>query len=314
MAIVAWILVAVFEDTPLLAAPAAVFGFAAIAAFREDAGGPLYVIPMAYTGLAVALYAAGFALRRGLPRWSDALRSAGALYALVAPAAGFGILAQNTEGGLLDGQPFEESSLYQWSTIATAAVGLLAVVESSMARRGWAVVAGSAVLLVALLLQIGSLRPDNVQAYTAVIGVYLVALGLVGLSRLKLIPELTDTAPYVEALGATIVMLPSFEQSFDDGWVYTMVLVVEAATFFSLGVALRRRGLLATSLVALVLVAGRALFDAVNALPNWIVVLLVGMALLGIGMAILVGRDRWGQLEARLLSWWEDMGDTQPAA
>jgi hypothetical protein len=79
-------------------------------------------------------------------------------------------------------------------------------------------------------------------------------------------------------------------------------------------VALRRRGLLATSLVALVLVAGRALFDAVNALPNWIVVLLVGMALLGIGMAILVGRDRWGQLEARLLSWWEDMGDTQPAA
>jgi hypothetical protein len=31
-------------------------------------------------------------------------------------------------------------------------------------------------------------------------------------------------------------------------------------------------------------------------------------------MAILVGRDRWGQLEARLLSWWEDMGDTQPAA
>jgi hypothetical protein len=71
--------------------------------------------------------------------------------------------------------------------------------------------------------------------------------------------------------------------------------------------------LLATSLLALVLVAGRALFDAINALPNWIVILIAGLALLGIGTAILVGRDRWARWEEAILSWWNQTGRPQHA-
>jgi hypothetical protein len=74
--------------------------------------------------------------------------------------------------------------------------------------------------------------------------------------------------------------------------------------------------MLAASLLALVLVAGRALFDAVNVLPNWVVVMIAGMALLGIGVGILAGRERWDRWEKALLGWWDDMdaGNGQPAA
>jgi hypothetical protein len=50
---------------------------------------------------------------------------------------------------------------------------------------------------------------------------------------------------------------------------------LEAAAFLTAGIALRRRGLLGASLFALVLVAGRVLFDTINAVPNWIVALTV---------------------------------------
>jgi hypothetical protein len=302
----AYLALAAWEDAPALAAPSAIFGFAAVAAWRHYGDAPLAVVPVAYSAIGVATYAAGLAARSRWRRWSMALRGGGALYALVAPAAGFGIITSTTERGLIDGEPFETSALYQWSTLVTAVVGGLAVVEYSLTRRGWLLAAGSSVLLVAVLLQIGRFQPQNIQAYSAVIGVYLVFFGLLGLSRLRLIPELTDTAQYVESLGAATVMLPSFIQSFEGGWEYQLILLLEAVLFLTVSVALRRRGILGVSLLALVLVGGRSLFDALNALPNWIVALVAGMALLGVGMGILLGRERWSKWQETALSWWAD--------
>jgi hypothetical protein len=310
--VAAYLAIGAWEGSPLIALPAAVFGFAAIAAWRHYYDWPLYSVPLAYSSVALLVYAAGFAGRKAAPRWSAALRIAGATYAIVAPSSGFALLAVNAEQGLIDGEAFEQSALYEWSTLATAAVGLVALVESSIARRGWVVVMGSAVLLVAILLQIGRFRPDNVQAYTAVAGAYLVMLGTLGLARFRLIPDGEDLAPYVESLGAATIMFPSFLQSLDGGWHYQAILFVEAAAFLSAGVTLRRRGLLATSLAALVLVAGRALFDAINALPNWIVALMVGMALLALGLGILIGRERWTRWEEAVMTWWEQAGTPRP--
>ena len=309
----AYMVAGAWEDSPLIALPAAVFGFGAIAAWRQYYDWPLYSVPLAYSALALLVYAAGFAGRRLAPGWSPALRIAGATYAIVAPSAGFALAAVNTDQGLIDGAAFETTALYEWSTLATAAVGLVALLESSIARRGWVVVMGSAVLLVAILLQIGRFRPDNIQAYTAVAGAYLVMLGTLGLARFRLIPDSEDLAPYVEALGAATIMFPSFIQSLEGGWHYQAILFVEAAAFLSVGVALRRRGLLAASLAGLVLVAGRALFDAINALPNWIVALIVGMVLLALGLAILIGRDRWSRWEEAVMTWWDQAGTPRPA-
>jgi hypothetical protein len=114
---------------------------------------------------------------------------------------------------------------------------------------------------------------------------------------------------YVEALGAATVMLPSFVQSFDAGWRYQWILLIEAALFLAGGIALRRRGILSAGVLFLVLVAGRALFDAINAMPNWIVVALCGIGLLGIGVGILLGRERWDRWQRTVVSWWESAGE-----
>jgi hypothetical protein len=100
-------------------------------------------------------------------------------------------------------------------------------------------------------------------------------------------------------------MLPSMVQSLEPGGGrYEWIVLAEALAFFISSIVLRRRGLLAAAIVAQVLVASRVLFDAVNALPNWVVVMLAGMALLGIGMGILLGRERWARWQEALLGWW----------
>ena len=53
-----------------------------------------------------------------------------------------------------------------------------------------------------------------------------------------------------------------------------------------------------------------ALVDAVNALPNWITIMLAGLALLAIGVGILVSRERWGRWQAQVEAWW---GEEAPA-
>ena len=171
------------------------------------------------------------------------------------------------------------------------------------------IVPASAVLAVALLLQVTTLQPENVQAYTLIIGSYLVLLAVVGLSRARLLPEWVPYAVYIEALGAATIMLPSFAQSFGGDWRYQWILAVEATLFLAAAVALRRRGLLAAALLFLVLAGGRVLFDAVNALPNWIVVAVCGVGLLAAGMAILLGRDRWDEWQRTIVGWWDEAGN-----
>jgi hypothetical protein len=292
------IAVALVDDAPVLALPAVVAGIGAVAAWEHVAGAPSYLLPAAYAGLALLAYSGGFVLRGPSRRWSDALRACGAACALLAPAAGFAMLAT------ADRSAAGQSALYEWSTLAVALVGVLALIESSIAHRGWVVVTGSGVLLVSLLLQIAHLHPASPQPYALAIGLYLVVLGTLGLWRFRLVPEARDLAPYIEALGAVVVMLPSFAQSLDGGR-YALILLAEALAFFAAGVVLRRRGMLATAITALVLVAARVLLDAMNALPNWIVVLVAGMALLGVGMGILLGRERWGRWQETLLAWWD---------
>ncbi len=299
---------ALFEDEPVLAAPSAVFGFAAIAAWREHAGMAWWAIPASYSAIGVA-GAAASVLLGGRARWRLAATIVGGGYAIVAPVAGFGILQSlANESGYVGETPFYETALYQWSTASLAVAGLLALGAALVDGRRWIIVPATAVLTVALLLQIGRFNPENEQAYTAVIGAYLVALGLLGLWKFRLIPEIADAAPILEALGAAIIMFPSFAQSIEAGWRYQWILLAEAVAFFAVSVALRRRGMLAASLVAMVLVAGRALFDAVNALPNWVVVMIAGVALLGVGLGILLGRERWSRWQEGVLGWWEAAG------
>jgi len=301
----AYALAAVWEDTPELLAPSVVCAFLTVVAWRQVLGVSPAAIPLSYSVAGSVLVGAAALVRAGRARWAAMLAISGAAFAAAAPAAGFGMLA----AGLAPSTHFEESALYTASTISLAIAAGLGLVVAAVTGRRAAIVPATALLVVALLLEIGRYRPGNVQAYTAIIGAYLVLLALVGLWRLRLIPAASTAAPYVEALGAAVIMFPSFAQSLDGAWSYQVLLLVEAASFFSCGIALRRRGMLAAGMTFLVLVAGRALFDAVHVLPNWIVVMTAGVALLGIGMGILLGRERWRSWQEGMLRWWGETGD-----
>lgn len=301
---------AVFEDAPPLGIPGAIFGFAAIVAWRQQSDAPAYALPVAYSLAAVALAGAGATARRRA-RWADALGAAAAVYALAAPAVGFGILSDVSRGGSVDGTPFQETALYQWSTVSVAIAGALTIGGGLLAARRWVIVPGSAMVASALLLEVGRFNPQDAQPYALIAGGYVLLLGLLGISKFGLIPAWKDTAPVIEAMGAAIIMFPTMVQALEIGWQYELLLLIEAAALFTAAIALRRQGILLVAALALVAVAGRALFDAVNALPNWVVVMTAGMALLGIGMAILAGRDRWSRWQEALIGWWD--ANHQPA-
>ena len=300
--------IALYEDQPVLGAPAAVFGFALVAASRQYADGQWWLIPAAYSAIGLAAAALSAAVRSRAP-WSRGIAGTGAMYAVAAPFVGFGLLlSQLDESNRIGSSVFYETALYQASIGSLVVVGAMAVGGALVSGRRWIIVPASMALLIALLLQIGRFNPENAQAYTVVIGLYLVGLGLLGLWKFRLIPELAEAAVFVEAAGAAVVMLPSFAQSIEAGWRYQWILLAEAAVFFAGSVVLRRRGMLAVSLLAMALVAGRAMFDAVNAMPNWVVVMVAGVALLAVGMGILMGRDRWSRWQESLMGWWTDAG------
>jgi multisubunit Na+/H+ antiporter MnhG subunit len=300
--------IALYEDEPLLAAPAAAFGFGAIAAWRVHFDAPYAVLPITLGAVAI-LAAAASVLLQARSRWSAAARVCAATYAVVAPATGFLVLASQSRHGYVGDTRFFETALYEWATLTLGLAGALALLDAVISHRRWIIVPASAVLAVALLLQIGRFDPENAQAYTAVIGAYFLLLGLLGLWKFQLIPELAEAAPVVEALGAAMIMVPSMIQSLHaGGGRYEWIVLAEAAAFFTGAIVLRRRGMLSAAIVALVLVASRVLFDAVNALPNWVVVMIAGMALLGVGMGILLGRERWVRWQEALLGWWAHAG------
>lgn len=290
------IVVAVVDDEPLLGAPAALFGIAMIGAWQVQLDLALWSMPAALSVAGVAICAGALTVSR---RWPSALTAVGGAYAALAPAAGLAILAYHGSGGTR----FYETSLFECSTLTLAVFGALVTAASARGRR-WLILPGSAIVVFAVLLQIGRFNPENAQAYTVVVGAYLVLVATFGLTKLRLAPSLAAIAPFIEGAGAAIIMLPSLLQSLDAGWRYEWIVLIEALAFLVSGIALRRRGLLSVAVTALVLVAGRLLFDAVNALPNWVVVAAAGAALLGIGMAILVGRDRWSVWQEAVVKWW----------
>ncbi len=312
--IAVYAVLALIEDQPLLAVPSVVFTFAVVPVWREHADAAWWLIPAAYSTIAVA-GAAVATLVSERKQWVYGAGLVAAVYGVAAPLVGFWLLFTqiDVESGLVGSQELHETALYQASTVAVAVLGALVVGAAFALGRRWIVIPGTMILLAATLFQIAHYDPANPQAYTAVIGVYVVLLGMFGLWKFRLAPEFEDAAPWVEALGAAIIMLPSFVQSIDGGYRYQWILLVEALAFFAVSVALKRRGLLGASISALVLVAGRAVVDAVNALPNWIIVAIAGSSLLGIGMAILVGRDKWSEVQERLLGWWDETGNGHSA-
>ena len=227
-------------------------------------------------------------------------------YAAAAPIVGWvrlAILAD--EDGFVGTERFEETVLYQTAAASVMLLALLVALQSWLMRRFELLAGASALLMVALLLEIGHFRPENVQAYTVPLGVYLLAGGLLA-SRVRTLPD--EARPFVEplqALGAAVLMGPSLVLSWQEGGgLYALILLAEALALLGLALMQRWLWLLATSSGFIVLVALRYLFDGARVLPNWVTLALAGLLLLTAGMAVLLGREQWVRWQRVMQAWW----------
>jgi hypothetical protein len=310
---------ALWEREPLALTLPGAFGFFAIlAAWRYYEPNDAY-LPLVFSGVGYGLFFAYVSLRgldeRGPaqpPRqgltvsWALVALALAFAYVAAAPVVGWVRLDMLADlRGFIGTEHFEETLLYQTAAASVLLLGVLLAAQAWLVRRLDIAAGASALLMVALLLEIGHFRPENVQAYTAPLGVYL----LVGASlalRVRGLPK--DVQPLIEplqALGAAVLMGPSLAQSWQDGgWPYALLLLGEG--FFILGVALvqRWRWLLSVATGFIVLDALRYLFDAAQALPNWLIVALAGLLLLGAGTAVLLGRERWVEWQRTAQAWW----------
>jgi hypothetical protein len=300
------IVVAAYEDAPQLDVPAIVFGLLAVVAWTLATDSAETTIPLAYAAIALSLYATAFALRAAADRWSSATRIAGATFAAAGPVAGLLLLSGETG-------PLAPTDAWLATALAVAAAALVIAGESFFSARRWLLVPASAVLLIAALMGIARLEPASNQAYTVTLGVYALALSLIGLRRLRLWPDAISLSPWLESAGVALIAWPTFLDSLDHGGQYQLLLIAESVALLAVSIVLRRRAMLATAAGFLTLAGGRVLLDAVNVMPNWIVVMIAGVALLGIGTLILIGRDRWDRWEAALVKWWADDAEAQTA-
>lgn len=302
---------AAWEREPLaLVLPAGYGFFALLASWQyyepDDAYLPLVVSGVGYA--LFALYGALAVIRDDrVAAWSRVLLALAFAYAVAAPIAGWSRLAMLADPeGFVGDQRFEETLLYQTATASLLLLGLLVLAQSWLWRRIELAAGASALLMVALLLEIGHFRPENAQAYTAPLGAYLLAAAVLT-TRLRQLPrDLRVLTGPVEALGAALIMGPSFAQSLDEGaWHYGLILLGEGLGFVALALVQRRLWLLGTAVTFVVIDGAHYLFFAGGpALPNWAILAIAGTAVMAAGTAILLGRERWTDWQRLVQAWW----------
>jgi hypothetical protein len=97
----------------------------------------------------------------------------------------------------------------------------------------------------------------------------------------------------VAILGVVTLLAPGLVQSLDGARLdYALLSAVEGLALAVWGIATRWRPLVAEGVSAIVAVALRQLFDAVHALPSWVILGGAGLALLAGAVALLLLRDR----------------------
>ena len=189
---------ALWEGEALALPLSAAYGFFALLALWRYAEPPDEFLPLAVSATGYALFAAFLTLRALpglLPRdrasmWQHVIEGLAFAYAVAAPVAGWvrlAILADDS--GLVGADRFEETVLYQTAAASVLLLGVMTLAHGWLvAWRVESTAVASALLMVALLLEIGHFHPENPQAYTAPLGAYLVAVAFLAL-RAEGLPE-----------------------------------------------------------------------------------------------------------------------------
>jgi hypothetical protein len=268
---------------------------------------------MPFVILSLVLYVIVVAIARRRPDWSRQLVFGSFAVALVAPAVGFGLLAYRIAEAAADRTSigFADPPLYLWSTATVAILGVLAVVEAVRSRTLVLAYGSSAVFLITLLLVIAHFSPDNPQAYTVPVAVYL--LGLVLTSWRRGTPFSEDVRIVLssaEVLAGVILLGTTLVQSIgEEHLTYHFLLLGESIGYLILGLLLRRRLVAAPGLAFATVAAALLAVEGSGGggiLPPWAILALAGGALLALGFLFLVRLDIWQRLQRSAIGWWRD--------
>ena len=162
----------------------------------------------------------------------------------------------------------------------------------ALAGRSRTAALGAALALVpAFIAGIARTHATDAQAYALPIGLYL--LTVAHLARRGQGPGRAQAASGMAILGVVTLLAPGLVQSLDGARLdYALLSAVEGLALAVWGIATRWRPLVAGGVSAIVAVALRQLFDAVHALPSWVILGGAGLALLAGAVALLLLRDR----------------------
>ena len=294
------------QEALVLPIPAAYGFFAVLAAWRYGDTPDAY-LPLALSGIGCAAFLGSALLRRRYDTWAKVGLVLALAYATSAPVVGWVRLDSLAQpDGFVGAEHFEETLLYQTSAASVFLLALPVVALAWLLRRVEIAAGATVLMMVALLLEIGHFRPDNVQFYTAPLGAYLLVGALLS-SRLRGLPnDLRQLIVLAESLAAILIMAPSLEQSFDEGaWAYGVVLLGEGLGLVAVAIMRRRLWLLGSAIGFVVLDGLHYLFFAGGpALPPWAMLAIAGTAVMAAGTAILFGRDQWTRWQHAFEAWW----------
>jgi hypothetical protein len=307
----------VCESTPFGLAVPAVYGYCALLAAWRYYEPDMALLPLAVSAVGAGLFAASFLPQIFTRRWAVTLRAIAAAYAMAAPVTGWVRLATLADkSGFIGTRHFEATALYQTSAATVALLASLMIAWWMSLRRLELLAGASALLMVAGLLEVGHFRPDNVQAYTAPLGAYTLVVALLSL-RIRTLPaDAQWVIGCAEALGAALIMGPSFVQSLDaHAWRYGLILLAESIGAVLLALVQRRIWLMGAATTFVVMDGAHYLFFAGGpVLPNWAILAIAGTAVMAAGTAILLGRDRWTDWQRSVQTWWYRETPEPPAA
>ncbi len=295
------------EGRPLTSVLPAAYGFFAVLAAWRHFGVPDAYLPPALSGIGCALFAVCAALRSRYQSWSQAAMGLAFAYAVAAPVVGWVRLWELAEpSGFVSGQHFEKTLLYESAAASLTILAFLLVGLAWLQRRVEIAAGATALMMAALLLEVGHFRPDNIQAYTAPLGVYVLAAALLAL-RLRSLPEdIRDALGVGELGGALLLMAPTFFQSLHHGaWAYGTILLVEGLALVGVAVVRRRLWLLCSSTGFVVADGLHYLFFSGGPTPpTWVLLSVAGMLVMAAGTGILLGREQWTVWQAGIEAWW----------
>lgn len=268
-------LIAKKEDKPTLVNLSSVWGALALWTTLSFFNIGTHLYPLFFSIYGISLYLLRFS------HWPQTYRYLGLAYASATPI--LGAIQENSF------QDFNSTSFVLILSLAILAslVYLDATVENSREQKYFS----SFIAILTLLWFERFLGFENIQAYIIPLGTYFIILG----SLLRLDHVLRTSREVINfffGLGALVAMIPTYFMRYGtDGYLYTLLLGLEALIILFYGLSIRRKVLVVLGTSFTVLDVFSQLFDYLRALPSWVIIGITGIVLLTTAVFLLYKRE-----------------------